>query len=443
MTAILLAKAVVELLSPGGVAAPEQKQPSEQTNLPLARTPDGAPHVPATSLAGSLRDHLGEQATTLMGSPPAAEQITPSPLRLLGTHVEPTGTTHRTRTAVDRHRGAAAVGPLRRSEYLHPGSRITVYLQLDDPSLHDELLNALTSWTPTVGGERTTGHGRAAVVELRRRVIDLDTPHGRRTWLTGGGPELFADTHTEPVSLPDRPEAALLLRLRWEIVDGLHIWNGDSGANDGEGPNVSRVLRDHHDRPYVPGSTWKGVIRTRCEFILRSLGADSCAPQVSLDENDDHPSRPACGSCLICTAFGCTGAEQEQSRRGLLTFTDSPIDDAQVIDQPHVALDRVFGGARESHLFTHQVVQAGHLTLDVHADTNTAPEIAALLTLACHDLHHGFVGVGAATTRGLGTLRLLDDPDELAAQRSRALATLTHSLGAAAPGDVPAAEEMR
>lgn len=448
---IVLIRAVLELRTPGGVASPEQRHAPEGVDLPLARSPLGSRlgddgtdglYLPASSLAGSLRAHLRAAApeafADLMGSEPdegrrqPSAKLTPSALRFCGTRVEAAGsderlrTVQRVRTAIDRDRAAAAVSTLRVGEFLLPGSRIVAFLRLDRAELAGALLDALASWAPVVGRGRTSGHGRTALVELSHRTIDLDTPAGRRVWLTGGGPDLFTDTEPAPVGEPAEPEP--LLRLDWQIVDGLHIGTGGTGGRErtGEtGPQIALLARDHRNRPYVPGSTWKGVLRSRCEFILRSLGAPACAP-----------TDPACGACLVCVGFGFTGPGQDApSRRGLLLFEDSAVDGGEVVRQAHAPQDRVFGGVRDGLLFTEEVVRDGRLTLAVRAaDPGPVPEpLVALLRLACHDLHHGLVGVGGSVTRGLGTLRRAGDPAELAAERAAAVATLAGHL-AAEPG---------
>ncbi|WP_030106489.1 RAMP superfamily CRISPR-associated protein [Actinoalloteichus caeruleus] len=425
MTARLFVSVRLRLTSPGGIAAPELLQQDDDglllgTALPLARTAEGIPRVPATSLAGSLRAHLGDRAETFLGGA-TEESPHPSALWLLGTRVDHDETVHRTRTAIDRERGAAAAGPLRRSEHLPAGTRVTAYFRLDDVDLGDELIDALLSWQATIGGGRTIGHGTCAIEEIRRGQLDLDTPSGRRAWLTRGGLDLFAEEHTEvvPLRTPEPPEP--VLHLPWSVVDGLHIGNGEVESRGGQN-DVALLLRAPDGAPVVPGSTWKGLLRSRCEYILRSLGAAACSPVVDLDTK-----RPSCGTCLVCRAFGAAAPGDGASRRGLLVFRDSPVVGAEVVEQRHVALDRVFGGARPSAIYCRQVVRSGTLDLTVDALGPVPPAVTALLTLACLDIHDGLLGVGTATTRGLGTLRLTHDAGAVEALRAEAVQTLTTS----------------
>lgn len=425
MTAFVLFKAVLELQQPGGVAAPEQRTAQPGIDLPMARTPAGAIHVPATSVAGSFRDHLADhpQLVALLGPAPDSDTPASSALRFLGTHVTATGSRSRGRTAIERERAAAAAPTLRSSEVLDPGSRIELFLQLDDPSLRDDVTAALHTWQPYIGGGRSTGRGRAALTTLRERTLDLAMPGDRRTWLTTRGPDLFDDQNTSAIDLPEPAEPEPFLQARWRIADGLHI--GTGRPDDTVEEQITEVVYDHRRRPVIPGTTWKGVLRARCEFILRSLDVPACAPSHS---EQTHP----CSKCLICTTFGWSApSDGNAGLAGTLAFNDSPIHDAEIVDRTHTALDRVTAAPHDRRLFTQRVVQSGHLELRISplSEPRFRDAIYALLVLACHDLHHGYIGVGGSTTRGLGTLQLDGEATEHTEQRrTAALRTLHHWL---------------
>jgi CRISPR/Cas system CSM-associated protein Csm3 (group 7 of RAMP superfamily) len=342
----------------------------------------------------------------------------------------------------------------------------------------ETLERILATWRPVVGGSRGTGNGRGRLTAVRRRTLDLTDPADRRRWLLKGGPGLFddADDITRDV-LGDRAvereaaereaaegtggaateragkdthaaqagtEGPLLLGrvLAFDVVDALHIGTGRTAeetetAGDGRRGTKRLLLhRDHAGRPVVPGSTWKGLLRTQCEFILRSLGEDACAPlslrTARAADTDgatsaagadgatgaaETPNAAGCDTCRVCRAFGHTG------RRGRLVFLDSPLlapdttgsgspGPAQVTSRNHVALDRVTSGAADGALYTHEVVEEARVELRIldeppsPADASPPdPLLLDVLHLALYDLHTGALGVGHATTRGYGTLR--------------------------------------
>ncbi|WP_327706998.1 RAMP superfamily CRISPR-associated protein [Streptomyces decoyicus] len=168
------------------------------------------------------------------------------------------------------------------------------------------------------------------------------------------------------------------------------------------------MLRDHEGTPLVPGSTWKGVLRSRVAFILRTTGAGTvCSPEAGA-------ATGGCAACEVCRAFGWSGGAGEAGdtigARSLLVFTDSPLADARVRVRHHVPLDRVFGGARDGLLHSEEVVEDGRLTLHVRLTaghrngSEPSPVIRACLILALIDLAEGRIGLGRGTTRGNGTL---------------------------------------
>ncbi|PZT74174.1 MULTISPECIES: RAMP superfamily CRISPR-associated protein [unclassified Streptomyces] len=466
MTSVLLIALELELESHAAVKAPERAAKGDQIAHPLARDTQGRPYLPASSLAGSLRAHIRRHHTgqleTLMGeepgtrisgsrwetSHPGEEQrpARPSAIRFLGTRIEPADGTglelaQRGRTAVDRHPAAPANHKLRTDELLPPGTRISCRLRVDDLALHTRVLGALADWRPTIGGGRSTGLGRARVATARYRTLDLDTPEGRARWLTRGGEDLFAGGTALDLEAA-QPE--VVLQASWDIVDGLSVTTGKPELDEATARTVARVLTgrfatadDTRTRlPYVPGSTWKGVLRSQAEYILRSLGLPVC---------DSTGPDGTCGECDVCIALGYSAEDADGNsvgRRALLHFADSPITDAALSVRRHVALDRFTGGAAAGLLYSRQVVDAGHLTLTITRDpdltTLPVPPLAlAALRLACYDLHAGQLGVGGATTRGLGTLRRTDLDEAVAEDERRQAAELL----AAALTDTAAPQE--
>lgn len=426
MTTIGLIRIDLVLQSAGGVTAPELDDIA--VDLPLSRrrghgSTDDEVWVPPTSLAGSLRAHLGDQAERWFGSapPPAdrasGERLEPSRVRFLGSQTAlPHSPAVRRSTAIDPCRGSAVASTLRSREVAPAGTTVSLFLRLDQqPNADDldEFTRTVETWQPIIGRGRSTGHGRATVTRIAWRRLNLRTAAGIRLWLTAGRDGLFPagdgweEIRTPPAPHDPEPE----LDLRFTIVGALHVGSGATTSHDGRTRNtVERV----GDAPLLPGTTWKGLLRSRCGYILRSCGHTVCLA----------PTDPSFGVCMLCDLFGWTGtggqAGLPTGRIGRLTTHDSVID-GTVTHRNHVGIDRFTGGARRSLLFSEEVVAEGSVSLRVDltdpAD-RLSPAERGLLLHAVRDLHDGLIGVGRATTRGYGSLRLTDDSaavlDELA-----------------------------
>ncbi|AKH81447.1 hypothetical protein AA958_03735 [Streptomyces sp. CNQ-509] len=465
---IHLLRAELEFTSPGGVAAPESLTAGSvlTPDLPVARDGDGLPYVPGSSVAGALRGAVAEEAgkVRLFGEV-RKEQLddgsdrttaVASPVRVLGTRLVPPEDgppkpAVRRRTAIDRHRAAAEANTLHEREVVPPGTRLTVWLRLDaaaeDSDRLDELLALLRTWRPCFGGGRTTGLGQARLLSVHHRPIDLNTPEGLRHWLLGGGPGLVDDLAEllydagRPGAARSAPEIPLAFgrELHFGIVDAIHLGTGEHRERGHGRTGYAPVLLDHEDAPVIPGTSWKGLLRARVEFILRSAGIDTCASAGG------GAGDGTCGECATCAEFGFSGRRKHGGEpageagsvgaRGTLIFNDSAIRNGRRRRRNHVALDRVFGGARDNLLFTEEVVEDGTLTLRVQSTGDLSDPVRAALVLALYDIHDGRTGIGGGTTRGLGTLTAIEDTARwLESERTAAMA----ALSAHVPQEVPA-----
>ncbi|MEV0359415.1 RAMP superfamily CRISPR-associated protein [Nocardia sp. NPDC050697] len=397
----------LRLATAGGVSAPEDLRTETLTSpdgevrvrntRPLRRDPTGAPHLPGTTIAGSLRAHC----TTIpalrdaFGPAPGAETRTASPIQVLGSITRTTTPPqHRGRTAIDRHRAAARTHTLHWNETLVAGTEFDIFLRWDDAT--EEQLTALDAalghWNPRLGAGASLGAGRAQVIALGHRSYDLRSEAGLTDWLAITGPADYPAPH--PLT-PEPPPAPLLQRTL-RIVEALHIGTGTTRPADGGGDGEIADIVTRNGTPIVPGSTLKGVLRSRVEYICRVLGAPAC----------EHAD---CGHCRPCLLFG-HGAPDENGTpgRARIAIGDAEIRHARREQRRHVAIDRFTGGARNQLLYTHDVITTGEfdLVIDHLGEHEPDPTDLALLTAALDDLHDGLIGLGARTTAGYGTVEL-------------------------------------
>jgi CRISPR/Cas system CSM-associated protein Csm3 (group 7 of RAMP superfamily) len=366
----------------------------------VSRLAGPAAYLPGSGLRGSLRAHLhavlGPARTGQVFGPeppedrPGGQQLSASPWWVLDA-VLPEGSWQvRTRgqSGIDRQRRAPYRRTLRTAETIAPvgdGPHVLVYLRCDpggDPACAREVLDALASWQPRIGAGRSTGLGRTRVVSVAHRDIDLG---GRGDLLArlaaGGGPAgldaLLAGSGavTRPVD-QEHPDD-VVVSVEFQLPDG---WL----------PTLDPAAETREE---IDGSTWKGLVRSRVEFIARSVGRRVCGETVS----GNSPWQ--CGQCAVCAVFGSPVAG------GVVEFSTTPVRGGS---EPSVrlrnAIDRFTGGARDGALFAESVQTGARMRLEIRCPEQVEPWVARAVLHAVRDLADGLVGIGPRSGTGLGTL---------------------------------------
>jgi CRISPR-associated RAMP protein (TIGR02581 family) len=200
----------------------------------------------------------------------------------------------------------------------------------------------------------------------------------------------------------------------------------------------SVVVRDGSGRPFVPGSSLKGVLRSAIESIIRGLnveGLDACDPfeekekesrscSAIVEEELKSAEKALKGAklgeaeraritwdlaCPICRLFGCA------SFAGRVRVDDLPLlGELALIETRHgVGLDRDRRTARQGILYEYEAVPSGsEFGLRLTFDNPTDAELG-LVAAGLSALHEGFAAVGGKGTRGLGAVEVwLNEPIE-------------------------------
>jgi len=407
---------------PGGVGRPAPLRSRSQLGGANRGVPDividtdhrGLPHIPATSFAGALRARVREKAPeheTAWFGKVSGDAATASSIWVLGSRLldENRGwaagpvTPHTTTTtAINRHTGAAAVNTLRVTETLPAGTTFSVYLRWDTDGPITGLVECLSGWRPLIGGSTSTGHGYCRVTEVRTGTLDLADPEDLARWLTESGPRLVQNVAWDNQPLTVARSSTIGYAVTLTTTGPLTF------SLTADGKLNSRSL---------PGPSIKGVIRSRMEYILRSVGL--------LEPNKCGGT--GCGACLVCQVFGHSTKDRRQRRgsvgqRARLRTVDAAVS-GQLRLRTHVPLDRFTGGAamaskdeprvymaghRGGLLHTVEGIEQGELTLRFMGELpdHLVAGFEALLVLVLNDLDDDLFGLGRATTRGYGGVRV-------------------------------------
>lgn len=401
---------LIEFTENGGVTKPALIRHNKADVL-IDRDLSGNPHIPGASLAGALRERarntIADKSAVdaLFGNvDPVTNKATASTLWIM--NATPEGDEKPEvmwATAIDRTTGAARNHMLRGAEQLQAGATFVCRLwAFDEPTLLATMKAILDGWQPQLGRGTSTGHGTAEIRDLTWGQLDLTQPSELERWLTDQGPELVdaVATTTAPLT-PFEPRRDSELHLNFTVKGPIAL-GGEKGK-----PVI------------VHGSSIKGVIRSRIEYILRSA---------------DHPVAPCldqrCGVCDPCRWFGHAGGRSHDPTRpaslqSAVRFQDASVDGAKGRPRTRVALDRFTGGAaiqtrtdaaihpskkRGGMLVTDWVIEVGtfttKLTIKPGFDAAERARLVGLLRQVAQDFNDRLIGVGAHTTRGYGDVDL-------------------------------------
>lgn len=208
-------------------------------------------------------------------------------------------------------------------------------------------------------------------------------------------------------------------------VDPIHI-----GASGGESLNPSdlddHVLKDSAGNPIIPGSSVKGVVRSRFEAIMQSIGASVCDIFDNNPDNcvSDRYNREIMDdgrlsnlekaeilydkSCAVCKLFG------GKAIAGKLRFKDCTyIGEKCAYDRRDgVGIDRDTGAAKKGVKYDFEIVPKGtrfdFMLIAENLDEQQGEYLKFIVELLKgNGLTEGdYLAFGGKTTRGLGRMRL-------------------------------------
>ncbi len=189
------------------------------------------------------------------------------------------------------------------------------------------------------------------------------------------------------------------------------------------------VVRDALGRPYIPGSSFKGVLRSRLESLVRAVSNNRkivCNPAESeewcitaqgmqefkervrkVDARHRDEALTECiisESCLLCLTFGSPWLASKVLVRDLLVDESLWVGQFQIRDG--VAIDRDTETAAERKLYDYEVVPAGTRFGVRLLMENSELWQWGMLFIGLKEFEQGYVPIGGSKSRGLGWVRL-------------------------------------
>ncbi|WP_027150709.1 TIGR03986 family CRISPR-associated RAMP protein [Methylobacter tundripaludum] len=160
-------------------------------------------------------------------------------------------------------------------------------------------------------------------------------------------------------------------------------------------------LLDKNRNPYLPVSSFRGVLRSQAERIIRTLGGKCCST--------DDPCKPIFDKgdlsklCLACQIFGASGWKT------VINIHDfKAINKSKKTKQDFVAIDRFHGGGKDGAKFdaTHfeRPEFEGAISFSPRMANNDLDWGKGLLALVLRDMQEGDMTFGYGANKGYGGL---------------------------------------
>ena len=233
-----------------------------------------------------------------------------------------------------------------------------------------------------------------------------------------------------------------------ELVTPLRIGSGNSTAL----ADIA-VVKDSRGNPYIPGSSFKGILRSHIESFMRTIDKDNnrnlACLCVTFEDHDDSPpgSKSHCPTtlrpdalkarvdylkkqadkpkdndapyldriylsetCFVCRVFGSNGLAAK------VTIPDIKLNKSELSadEMWHgryqirhgVSIDRDTETAAEGRLYTGEAVPSGsRFDCEIIIENGSAAD-QGLVLLGLRAFEQGRVTLGGAASRGLGQVRL-------------------------------------
>lgn len=214
-------------------------------------------------------------------------------------------------------------------------------------------------------------------------------------------------------------------------VDPLHI--GSSGKETLNPIDVDNsVLKDAKGDPLIPGSSIKGVVRSRFEAVMRSIGEDVCDVFARKGENEDvcvtdrflrevekdkERTRAEKAqdmyekSCVVCQLFGGKAVAGKIRFKDCTYLGEKP---CEIERRDGVGIDRETGAAKRGAKYDFEIIPKGtefdFSMIAENLDEQQQRYLELILRMLQGNLlgedAEDYLAVGGKTTRGLGRIRL-------------------------------------
>lgn len=390
----------------------------EESSEVLVKHSSGLPFIQGTSIAGAFSSYVEtafgrEEQEKYFGSSEKENGITgksalvfsegkfqPEKFRIeMRTRVSLDGETGSVKSQTLQGTGAKS-GQVMDVEYIARGSSLcfSVYAFDDGRDIVRECLAALNRGQIQLGGKNTIGCGKVKLTCVKYRYFDMQKGEDRKAWQNtqvgtenaGTGTEILEEITQMPVSgvnyvITADMELKTPFLLKANGIDDevamsmLHMKDEDSL------PKAMPLLDGKKDF-VIPGSSLKGVFRSRFEMIGDYLGIE---PETVIHVFEDK-SDISFEDAVICNV-------KEEGR---------------AVNQPRIHINKLTGSVMDKSLFWEMTI-GGRTSIKITVPKNSSrkagmdvkAEIGFLLYIL-RDFHVGAVTMGSGAGIGRGYMKI-------------------------------------
>lgn len=203
------------------------------------------------------------------------------------------------------------------------------------------------------------------------------------------------------------------------IPDGPILIKAGGTSADPTRPDMEFVRTRHAlfgETVYIPGSSFKGIVRSYAEKILRTLGfTNTCNPldQRSacreLDRDKLSGAQIYSKSCYACRTFGSTSLAARTAFIDLYPWDNDGSENLKEVTnrtefRMGVGIDRRKGSAAKGALFELEIVTGGAFFGEIIFRNFQLWQLA-LISFALRDMDEGYQYLGYGKSRGLGKVK--------------------------------------
>lgn len=393
-----------------------------QTDNDLLLNSSGRPYIPATTIAGVLREMLQERGIDTVhyfGFVKIANELDPSSWQKESRLVFRDGIllhddfkiSIRHSVALDQYK-TSKDGAKFDMEILEAGSEFETVIEQnltgDDKDVLDRIAHVWRDETLRFGAKSTRGFGKIQVIEIIRKDFNFKDQEQVRSWLLFdvSDEKCWKNNGEGSVNCENSAEQQneMVLRLKLKLKSGLSIRTYTTDivpkSNNSNGPDFKQMTAydpNNEIHAVIPGSTWAGAFRSRIMSLTPKEYQDTCK-----------------------NCFGYVREEKEGRNKGrkptadkkksLIVFDESFVYGGVDKDLSRNAIDRFSGGTIDGALFTESSHYYGTCDLNITfrkpENSNYPQHFLNAFAAAITDLHYGYLSIGGETSIGRGVFEI-------------------------------------